>query len=295
MRQSLQLPMLVKSENLIRGRDKFAIYRQHEEQRQRVQRILDDKIARPPEVVSGESNRYVVTLCRISAGFLDSEDNLTGAFKHVKDAVARWLGFRNDNDERLRWVYQQQECPKKWHAIRITIDDEAEGDERATVVGENPSFLGEITEGCTRSSARGNGIPGRPGTKRGRTRDGGTAHPERNGSAARDRGASQATLAFRRVFVAYPWDLQEGAAPDDIIATELREYAAVERPPEQLQVRIPARHVDRMLRRFGQGVRGLGPGAGPRLIFERHEHEDPAMGGLCWLYMPVEYDEATKT
>ena len=35
MRQSVQFPMLVKSENLIRGRNKFAIYGDHEAQRQR--------------------------------------------------------------------------------------------------------------------------------------------------------------------------------------------------------------------------------------------------------------------
>lgn len=288
MRQSLQLPMLVKSENLIRGRNKFAIYRQHDEQREHVKALLTKHIAKPPEVAKGELNRFVVTLCRISAGFLDSEDNLTGAFKHVRDAVARWLGFRNDANERLRWVYQQQECPKNWHAIRITIDDEVDGDEKSIVVGENPSFLGPTTEGCDRSSARRDGLSGGPRAKRGRDSKGGAAHPERDRGAARDRGAGQAALAFRRVFVAYPWDLPEGAEDDDIVATELHDLGGIESPPEQLQVRIPGKHVDRMLRRFGQGVRGLGPGPGPRLVFERVEHDDPSMGGSCWLYMPIE-------
>lgn len=274
MRQSLQIHMLVKSENRIRGVNPMALYGQHEAQRTKVADLLTRHIAKPPEVVRGESNRYVVTLCRISAGFLDKEDNLRGAFKHVKDAVARWLGFRNDEADRLTWKFQQQECPQKWHAVRITIDDDSEGTERAIVVGDAPEWLGEIIEGSNRK-------------KRQPTRD--------DGAARIERGAGQAALAFRRVFIAYPWELAEGAAADDIIATELREYAAVERPPEQIQAAVPAPHVDRMLRRFGQGVRGLGPGAGPRLVFERHEHEDPALGGLCWLYMPVEQDEATKT
>jgi hypothetical protein len=272
MRQSVQLPMLVKSENLIRGVNKFAIYGQHEAQRGKVKAILDKTIARPPEVVSGESNRFVVTLCRISAGFLDSEDNLTGAFKHVKDAIARWLGFRNDANERLRWIYQQQECPKKWYAIRITIDDEAEGNERETVVGKSPAFLGPVSEGCIRAKPQVKSVPGRK---------------DQQGLVEGRAARAQGRLAFRKVFIAYPWDLGPDAG-DDIIATELAQFESVERPPEQFQVRIPAAQVDGMLRKFGTAVRGLGPGPGPRLIFERCEHDDPALGGSCWLYMPIE-------
>jgi hypothetical protein len=266
--------MHIKSENRIRGVQPMGIYGRHNAQRKKVADLLTKHIAKPPDIVRGDMNRFVVTLCRISAGFLDKEDNLRGAFKHIKDAVARWLGFRNDEDERLRWKFQQQECPPRCYAIRITIDDDAEGDERVIVVGDSPAFLGEIIEGSNRG-------------KRAQARE--------EGAMRIERGAGQAALAFRRVFVAYPWDVPEESDADDVIATELREYGTVERPPEQLQVRIPSQHVDRMLRRFGTGVRGLGPGTGPRLIFERHEHEDPAMGGLCWLYMPVEYEEATKT
>lgn len=276
--------MLVKSENLIRGVRPMAIYGQHEAQREKVKATLDKHIARPPEVVAGESNRFVVTLCRISAGFLDSEDNLTGAFKHVRDAIGRWLGFRNDNDKRLRWLYQQQECPKKAHGIRITIDDDAEGDERSVVVGDAPEWLGPIVEGCEK--------PPKQDVRKGRSQDNGVAG---DAGASKKRKAAQAALAFRRVFIGYPWDLADDASADDVVATELHDMVNVERPPEQLQVRIPKQHVDRMLRRFGQGVRGLGPGPGPRLIFERLEHEDPALGGSCWLYLPIETDEAAKT
>jgi hypothetical protein len=266
--------MLVKSENLIRGVRPMAIYGQHEAQRKKVADLLTKHIVKPPEVVRGESNRFIVTLCRISAGFLDSEDNLTGAFKHVKDAVARWLGFKNDNDKRLRWLFQQQECPKKAYAIRITIDDDAEGDERVIVVGDSPEWLGAISEGCERAKSR--------------SAKGDIKPPK----AAPKRGASQAALPFRRAFVAYPWDAPTDAAPDAIVATELAQFSAVELPPKQIQMRIPRQHVDRMLRRYGTAVRGLGPGPGPRLVFERVEHEDPALGGSCWLYMPVEADEA---
>jgi hypothetical protein len=279
MRQSLQFPMKLKSENLIRGVNKFAIYGQHEAQREKVKALLTKHIAKPPEVVRGESNRFIVTLCRISAGFLDSEDNLTGAFKHVRDAVGRWLGFRNDANDRLKWKYQQQECPPKNYLIRITIDDDAEGDEREIVVGDSPEWLGAISEGCERAKS----------AKRRNAK--GDAKPQKDTTSKR---AGQAALSFRKAFVVYPWDVPAGGDEDAIVATELRQYSAVEQPPKQFQARIPREHVDRMLRRFGTAVKGLGPGLGPRLVFERSEHEDPALGGSCWLYMPVEVDEAAK-
>jgi len=275
VRQSVQFPMLVKSENLIRGRNKFAIYGDHEAQRQKVLHYLTTHIVKPRDIVLGEMNRYAITLCRISAGFLDSEDNLTGAFKHVRDAVGRWLGFKNDSDKRLSWKYQQQECPKGFYAIRVTLDDDSEGDEREIVVGKQPPILGAISDGCHRAPSMlvGRAKPAKASSKK---------------SSAKP--IDQQRLPFRRSFIAYPWDLPESASPDDIVATERHDLANVERPPPQLVVRIPRQHVDRMLRRFGVAVRGLGPGPGPRLVFERLEHEDPAMGGACWLYMPVEAD-----
>ena len=270
MRQSLQIPMLVKSENLIRGRDWGAIYGDHDAQREEVKVLLTEHIIRPPAVVSAEMNQYVVTLCRISAGFLDSEDNLTGAFKHVRDAVARWLGFANDSGKLLRWKYQQQECPKKFYAIRITIDDLSEGDSRDVVVGQQPGILGAITDGWVKA----------PSSLPGRTKKTHSAKPTTKNT--------QQGLPFRKSFIACPWDAPAGAPDDDIVVTPLKDFATVERPPEQLQIRIPSQHVDRMLRRFGLSVRGLGPGTGPKLIFERLDHEDPSLGGKCWLYMPVE-------
>jgi hypothetical protein len=279
MRQSLQLPMKVKSENRIRGVNPMALYGMHQAQREKVTTLLTTHIVKPPEVVSGELNTFIVTLCRISAGFLDAEDNLTGAFKHVRDAVGRWLGFKNDSSQRLSWRYQQQECVKGAHGIRITIDDNAPGNERDIVVGDAPKVLGPPTDRCFRLVR-----VDRAGDKK-RSR-------EERAAAAKALRVSQESLAFRRVFAAFPWDVPLDAAEDSIVVTELQDLTSVERPPEQLQFKVPLPHVDRMLRRFGANVRGLGPGAGPRLAFERIEHEDPALGGVCWLYMPIEAEEA---
>lgn len=51
-------------------------------------------------------DRVTVTLVRFSPGELD-DDNVRGAMKHVRDAVAIELGVPNDADSRWTWVYQQ--------------------------------------------------------------------------------------------------------------------------------------------------------------------------------------------
>ena len=50
----------------------------------------------------------VVTIIREGKGTLD-DDNLQGAGKHVRDAVADWLGV-NDNDKRVSWMYEQRKA-----------------------------------------------------------------------------------------------------------------------------------------------------------------------------------------
>ena len=76
---------------------------------------------------------------------------MTGAFKHVRDAVGRWLGFKNDSDKRLSWKYPAKNAPKRFYAIRVTLDDDSEGDEREIVVGKQPPILGAISDGCHRA------------------------------------------------------------------------------------------------------------------------------------------------
>lgn len=47
-----------------------------------------------------------VTLVRVSRGHLD-DDNNVGALKHVRDAVAQWLGI-DDGSPRIRFLYGQR-------------------------------------------------------------------------------------------------------------------------------------------------------------------------------------------
>jgi len=60
-----------------------------------------------------------VTLTRLSAGTLDS-DNLQGAFKATRDAIACAYGV-HDNDPRITWQYTQEKCKRGTYRVRITI------------------------------------------------------------------------------------------------------------------------------------------------------------------------------
>lgn len=65
-----------------------------------------------------------VFLTRIAPRKLDS-DNLAASFKHVRDAVARWLGI-DDGDPRVVWHYDQTKGEPKEYAVVIEVltDDE---------------------------------------------------------------------------------------------------------------------------------------------------------------------------
>lgn len=48
-----------------------------------------------------------VTFTRLGTKKLD-DDNLTGAFKAVRDVMAEWLGVDDGDTSRVRWVYKQR-------------------------------------------------------------------------------------------------------------------------------------------------------------------------------------------
>lgn len=61
----------------------------------------------------------VVRCVRLAAGELD-DDNLPGAFKHVRDEIAELLGF-NDKRKDVRWEYAQEPAPRRTFRIRIEV------------------------------------------------------------------------------------------------------------------------------------------------------------------------------
>lgn len=52
--------------------------------------------------------RYCITLIALRKRLTDQHDNLPSSFKGLVDKITSWLGFRQDNDPRLKWEYGQQ-------------------------------------------------------------------------------------------------------------------------------------------------------------------------------------------
>lgn len=66
------------------------------------------------------AGKCVVTLVRIAPRPLD-DDNLTHAFKAVRDGVADWLGV-SDNSPLVKWNYRQERGKPKEYAALISVE-----------------------------------------------------------------------------------------------------------------------------------------------------------------------------
>ena len=62
----------------------------------------------------------VVTLTRVGVRTLD-DDNLRGALKAVRDAVARWVGVDDRHADLVRYDYAQEVAGKRRKGVRIEI------------------------------------------------------------------------------------------------------------------------------------------------------------------------------
>ncbi len=208
MKRSITFPMKIESENTYRTIDHrraMANMARTKKQRNDTMLILAS-LPKPAHSVEGEPNRIRVTLTRISPGRLDKEENLTGGFKAVKDAVTEWCGLRDDSDPRFTWLYEQQGCPLKQFGVRIDIDDDAPGPDVRRILGDVPARL-------TAPSERGIGGP--------------KALPP---PAALERPA-QVEIAFRPAFARLPWD-GPGVVTEMPIAGDA---------PAIIRMRVPAR------------------------------------------------------
>lgn len=85
-------------------------------------RDLDHKLA-----VLGALNKqrkppgpWGVGLKRYGSRSMD-DDNLRGALKAVRDAVAKWLGADDGPSSPIWWGYSQATCPRKNARVEITI------------------------------------------------------------------------------------------------------------------------------------------------------------------------------
>jgi len=63
---------------------------------------------------------FAITLTRCSSGTLDG-DGLQAALKTIRDQVADCLGFRNDADPALTWIYAQRKCARGVFGVEVEI------------------------------------------------------------------------------------------------------------------------------------------------------------------------------
>ncbi len=61
----------------------------------------------------------VVTFTRHSHKTLDS-DNCAGAFKHIRDQLAREIGI-DDGSDQVQWRYEQERTPKRENYFTVEV------------------------------------------------------------------------------------------------------------------------------------------------------------------------------
>lgn len=158
------------------------------------QRALDD----------GRANKYVVRLTRISPGYTDDDGLAGGTMKAVRDEVAKWIGI-DDGHALIRFVYDQQSCPRSKFALRIEVEDQAPGEPVRLELGDLPAT---IREARPRGSEK---LPKRP-------------------PAPMQQGA----LVFRKCYSLCPWE-QDGGEP---VLTPLAMTG--HDPPRRIRMHVPA-------------------------------------------------------
>ena len=100
--------------------------RMHWSQESRLNKTIRDKILKKlPKDFQKVSLPCIVILERISPRSMD-DDNLTYAFKHIRDVVADLLipglaSGRADGDRRIKWDYRQSKGGTGIYAVKITI------------------------------------------------------------------------------------------------------------------------------------------------------------------------------
>lgn len=146
MIRSIEFDLETKSEANQRFASRAGMFAKSERvkaQRSAVKQVLASTFGAhvpPLHVVLGNvatPNRIEVRLVRLAPGLLD-DDNLRGALKAVRDAVAAWIGI-DDRNPIASWAYDQTRAPQHVYRVRIEVEDLAPGEPRRVVLAETAS------------------------------------------------------------------------------------------------------------------------------------------------------------
>jgi hypothetical protein len=98
--------------------------------------VLNEKLFTVPNLIT-------VTLTRLAPGALD-DDNLSSAFKAVRDEIAVWIGV-DDRDARIRWQYAQERTAQGVYRVRVEVLDATPGEPiRKVLAGEAEHHAGAL-------------------------------------------------------------------------------------------------------------------------------------------------------
>lgn len=95
----------------------FATHKRKRRQQRAVETALRMVRAADRDAATNASPVHV-RLCRVAGAELDP-GNLEGSFKHVQDAIARWLGVDDGDGERVRWTYAQSPDLKFYPIVNV--------------------------------------------------------------------------------------------------------------------------------------------------------------------------------
>ena len=74
---------------------------------------------------SGGATAYTITITRIAPRSLDHDGLVAGA-KSIRDGISDGLGFKNDSDPALDWIYDQRKGKPKEYAVHVEIKERQE-------------------------------------------------------------------------------------------------------------------------------------------------------------------------
>lgn len=100
-----------------------AISKERNEQKNAVRLAWMRRETRPTHSDRKGPASWRITLTRHSTGTLDKHDGLPASLKAIVDEVATLLGYDDDNDERLEFVFRQQKCARGKHGVLVEIEE----------------------------------------------------------------------------------------------------------------------------------------------------------------------------
>jgi hypothetical protein len=123
---TVEVPMALPSLNVMLGEHPMAGARRATSQKAATTLALKSWVVRQRldtvRALLNDGLRLVVAFTRVGPRPLD-DDNLAGAFKHVRDAVAEHFGIDDGDTARIRFTYAQ--CSGKPASFRVHLWTEA--------------------------------------------------------------------------------------------------------------------------------------------------------------------------